>query len=103
MNTRIARRLNEARKSANDAMLSSVASEMVKVYNQSIVYGYIEGLIVSFVKVTPYDNETVIDLVPTCGMISIDDLYNMKTVWGADDVIVVTGDKGVFGLCFKIR
>lgn len=76
---------------------------MVTVYNLSIKNGYIEGLMVDFVRVTPCDGETVIDLVPTCGMIGINDLYNMKTVWGADDVIVVTGDKGVFSLCFKIK
>lgn len=102
MNTRIARRLNEARRCEDKVFLYKEAKDMVYIYNQAVKNGLVEGLFVIFVMVIPRPNETEIVIRASCGCAGINDLYNMKSVWGADDIVVYTnGEEGSFALVFK--
>lgn len=102
MNTRIARRINDARRNEDKEFLRTEVKDMVYIYNQAVKNGLIDGLFVNFVMVVRHDNETQIVLRALCGYAGINDLYNMKAVWGADDIVVYTcGEEGSFALVFK--
>lgn len=102
MNTRIIRRINDARRNEDKSFLRKEAKDMVYIYNQAVKNGFIDGLFVNFVLVIPHNNETEILLRASCGCAGINDLYNMKAVWGADDIVVYTnGEEGSFALVFK--
>ena len=102
MNTRIARRINVARHNEDKGFLRTEAEDMVYIYNQAVKNGFVDGLFVDFVLVVPHNNETEILLRASCGCAGINDLYNMKAVWGADDIVVYTnGEEGSFALVFK--
>lgn len=102
MNTRIARRINDARRNKDKEFLRTEVKGMVYIYNQAVKNGLVDGLFVNFVMVVRRDNETEILLRASCGCASINDLYNMKAVWGADDIVVYTyGEEGSFALVFK--
>ena len=106
MNTRIARRLNEASRSASpEKELKRVGEEITVAHNIAVTNGFLELPILDFVDAEPRLTEavnaaSVVIVAPKSGMISLDDLYNLKTAWGADEVNVLTADKSI-ELVFK--
>ena len=104
MNTRIARRLNEARRSANpEKELKRVGEEITVAHNIAVTNGFLELPILDYIDAEQGEEEDrtmSVIVAPKSGMISLDDLYNLKTAWGADDVNVLTADKSI-ELVFK--
>lgn len=86
MNTRIARRLNEARK--DEKTLNMAGREIVDAHNIAVACGYIELPHLIFVDCAENSAGVEVYVTPKSGMINLDDLYNLKTVWGADHVEV---------------
>lgn len=101
MNTRIARRLNEARRSANsEKELKLEGKAVTSAHNLAVTNGFLELPGLDFVDVEYSDDIVSVIVTPRSGMIGLNDLYNLKTAWGADDVNVLTADKTI-ELVFK--
>jgi hypothetical protein len=103
MNTRIARRLNEARK--DEKTLKKAGQEVVDAHNVAVACGYIELPHLTFMDCAENGIGVEVDVAPKCGMVSVDDLYNLKTVWGADRVEVYfdLNNGGYIGIIFKMK
>ena len=86
MNTRIARRLNEARK--DEKALNKAGQEIVDAHNIAVSCGYIELPHLTFMDCVEDGVGVEVYVTPKSGMVALDDLYNLKTVWGADRVEV---------------
>lgn len=101
MNTRIARRLNEAKKHT-DKELDNVARDIVEAHNKSARNGFIELPSIDY-RGTTYTAEGVISVCvsPKCGMANINDLWLLKEVWGASDLDVCSDSALVIILSFK--
>ena len=101
MNTRIARRLNEANRHTGKE-LNVTARDIVEAHNQASRNGFIDLPTINYCNVNS-DNEGTITVAvtPKCGMINIYDLYNLKTAWGADDLDVCNESGMVVLLTFK--
>lgn len=101
MNTRIARSLNEARHNVAPAMeIKRIGEEVTMAHNIAVTNGFLELPILEFVDAERQDHAIVVDIRPRSGMMDLNDLYNLKTAWGADDVNVLTADKSI-ELVFK--
>lgn len=88
MNTRIARRLNEASKHTGKE-LNTTARDIVEAHNQASRNGLIELQTINYCNVSS-DNEGTITVAvtPKSGIININDLYSLKHAWGADNLDV---------------
>lgn len=86
MNTKIARRLNEAR--MDEKTLKKAGQEVVDAHNIAVACGYIELPHLTFVDCVEAGESIEVYVTPKSGMVALDDLYNLKTVWGADRVEV---------------
>lgn len=104
MNTRIVRRLNLARCTANrEKELKSVAEEIVLGHNIAVTNGFLELPVLDYIDAEQGGEEErtmSVIVAPKSGMISLNDLYNLKTAWGADEVNVLTATQSV-ELVFK--
>ena len=101
MNTRITRRLNEASKHTGKE-LNTTARDIVEAHNQASRNGFIELPTINYCNVTSENNGIItVAVTPKCGMININDLYNLKTAWGADDLDVCSEGGMVVLLTFK--
>jgi len=101
MNTRIARRLNEARGNVNPSKeLLRVGEEITNGHNIAVTNGFVELPVLDFVDVEYNDDIISVIVSPDSGLIGLNDLYNLKAAWGADDVNVLTADKSI-ELVFK--
>lgn len=106
MNTKIARRLNEVRRIANpEKELKRVGDEITIAHNIAVTNGFLELPTLDFVDAEPrltkdVNAASVVIVAPKSGMIGLNDLYNLKTAWGADDVNILTADKSI-ELVFK--
>lgn len=95
MNTRIARLINEARKKTESAQELHITCHYTEqAYNTAIKLGFIEDLpTLKFVKVFEDDNCVTVMVTPHSGYAELKDLYNIKSVWGADDLHISTENK----------
>ena len=101
MNTRIARRLNEAGKHEGKE-LNVTARDIVEAHNQASRNGLIDLPTLNYCNVTSENNGTItVAVTPKCGMININDLYNLKTAWGADNLDVCSESGMTVLLTFK--
>lgn len=101
MNTRIARRLNEARGNVNPSKeLLRVGEEITNGHNIAVTNGFVELPVLDFMDVEYNDDIISVIVSPDSGLIGLNDLYNLKTAWGADEVNVLTADKSI-ELVFK--
>ena len=103
MNTKIARRLNEARK--DEKRLKNAGQEVVNAHNIAVACGYIELPHLTFVDCVEEVDGVEVYVAPKSGMVALDDLYNLKTVWGADRVEVCfdINNGGYICLVFKMK
>lgn len=101
MNTRIARRLNEANKHEGKE-LSNTAKDIVEAHNQASRNGLIELPTLNYCNVSSDNNGVItVGVSPKSGLILINDLYNLKIAWGADDLEVCNEGGMVILLTFK--
>lgn len=103
MNTKIARRLNEARKDGNT--LKMAGQEVVNAHNIAVACGYIELPHLTFVDCVEEGDDVEVYVTPKSGMVRMDDLYNLKGVWGADRVEVCfdPNNGGYICIVFKLK
>lgn len=66
--------------------LECEAREIVNAHNDAALYGFIDLGQLLYCNVVIDDLAIYITVQPRSGSISIHDLYNLKELWGADDV-----------------
>ena len=102
MNNKIDRKLNLCRHEADPKRAANiVATEIVDTHNAAVGNGFIELPTLDFCKAIIEDTSISIGVRPKSGIININDLYALKTTWGADEINILTGDCGVVELVFK--
>lgn len=102
MNTRIARRLNEASKHTGNE-LNVTARDIVEAHNQASRNGFIELPTLNYCNFTSENNGIItVAVTPKSGVIDINELYNLKTAWGADNLSVCNESGMVILLTFKL-
>lgn len=102
MNTRIARRLNEASKHTGNE-LNATACDIVEAHNQASRNGFIELPTLNYCNVSHDTKDTItVAVTPKSGVIDINELYNLKTAWGADNLSVCNESGMVILLTFKL-
>ena len=102
MNNRIARKLNQCRHEADPKRAANiVATEITDTHNAAVCNGFIDLPTLDFGEAIIEDKSISIGVRPKAGLITINDLYNLKTLWGADEINILTGDGGVVELVFK--
>lgn len=88
MNTRIARRLFET-ESKYPTQLDATARDIVEAHNQASYNGFIELPLLNYRTANSNANGSItIAVSPKCGTTSLNDLYNIKSAWGADSLDV---------------
>lgn len=103
MNTKIAKILNSARFADRENEVRRVGDKIVMAHNMAEAYGLVELPPLDCVGVEDDGDEVSIEVVSRSGMMTIDEIYNIKTVWGADRVEVYTGDTGMVSFVFRMN
>lgn len=99
MNTKIARRLNEA---VQKSELEKVGEEIVMAHNVAVANGFIElPFLDSKGAMSKTDGTVEVGVTPRCGIMSIDELWALKQAWGADRLEVCDEDCVVVLLAYK--
>lgn len=102
MNTKIARKLNQCRQISDQKKAASlIANEITEAHNAAVSNGFIDIPTLEFSEAHVEENTISLGLKPKAGIININDLYNLKTLWGADEINILTGDCGSIELVFK--
>ena len=102
MNNKIARKLNQCRLLPDTKDAASIyAKETTDAHNSAFAKGFIDLPALDFIEAIVEDNSISLRLKPKTGIININDLYNLKNLWGADEINVLTGDCGAVELVFK--
>lgn len=70
--------------------LDCEARELVNSHNNSVMFGLIEHQELIYSNCDFDENKITITVHPRSGQINIHDLYNLKELWGADDLNVLT-------------
>lgn len=102
MNNKIARKLNQCRHEADPKRAANiVASEITDTHNAAVSNGFIDLPTLDFGEAFIEDTNISIGVRPKSGLITLNDLYALKTTWGADEINILTGDSGAVELVFK--
>lgn len=95
MNTQIAQMLNKS-------LLAEITGrDVVNAHNSAVRFGFLQLPMLEYIDTTSSPAATTVVVAPVSGMADINDLYNIKTEWGADGLNVFTGDNGSIELVFK--
>lgn len=97
MNTNIVRRLKSNEPGIE---LDRVSEDIVCGHNKAVTNGFLELPMLEFVEADSTEKDISVLVAPKAGMISLSDIYNLKTAWGADDVYIHTADESI-ELVFK--
>jgi len=105
MNTNIVRKFNQCLHESNHTKALKLAAEdIINTHNKSVFYGLIQLPLLDFCNVIQEDNTIIISANPKSGLININDLFNIKTVWGADSVDIYTcSDNGIIEFSFNLK
>ena len=102
MNNKIARILNQCRPLPDPKKAASlIANEITEAHNAAVGNGFIDLPTLDFSEAHVEENTISLGLKPKAGIININDLYNLKNLWGADEINILTGDCGAVELVFK--
>ena len=102
MNNRIARKLNQCRQISDPKKAASlIANEITEAHNAAVGNGFIDLPTLDFGEAIIEDTSISVGVRPKSGIITINDLYALKTTWGADEINILTGDCGAVELVFK--
>lgn len=89
MSTKIISHLNAAVRSCDASKQQQLARDIVVAHNNAALYGFLELPLLEFYQLDlSVDKEIAIAVRLRSGMVKLDDLYNMRQAWGADDVEV---------------
>lgn len=95
MNTRIIRHLNSTKD------IETTCNEIVSAHNQAVKYGLVELPLLDYVESEVEDDIFFVYIVPSSGLVGLDDLYKLKGVWGADEINVCITANPSICLTFK--
>ena len=102
MNNRIARKLNQCRQISDPKKAASlIANEITEAHNAAVGNGFIDLPTLDFGEAIIEDTSISIGVRPKSGIITLNNLYALKTTWGADEINILTGDCGAVELVFK--
>ena len=102
MNNKIARKLNQCRHEADPKRAANiVATEIIDTHNAAVGNGFIDLPALNFGGAIIEDTNISIGVMPKSDLITLNDLYTLKTTWGADEINILTGDCGAVELVFK--
>lgn len=93
MNTKIIRNLNDA--AGKYESLCDAGESVVSAHNVAAANGFIDIPTLDYHNTFEYEDSIVVSVSPKSGLISIDDLYNLKHAWGADNIEVSMEDKTI--------
>lgn len=86
----------------NKSLLVEItAKEIVNAHNGAVKFGFLQLPLLDYIDATDSPDAATVVVAPVSGMADINDLYNIKTEWGADGLNVFTGDNGSIELVFK--
>lgn len=92
MNVRIAKALFHTLRSTGSKeqyqALGAEATSIIDTYNDAVTYGFVEAPTLKYGSVSFTDSQISLGVQPTSGMATINDLYNIKGIFGADDLTV---------------
>jgi len=89
MNNNIARVLHDKFHSSDpETDLKVFGLQVVNAHNQACTYGFLNLPQLQFDGIDVADNHVSLYAYPQSGMASLDDLYNIKSAWGADNLYV---------------
>ncbi len=104
MNTSIAKHLIEAIKPQHTSdELNFYAEDIVKTHNYAAIYGFVELPTLDYHGVEHDGNKIIVSVRPKCGMADLNDLYNLKQAWGADNIEIMTTDNPVICIVFNTK
>lgn len=104
MNTRIARQLNLALQNAGADSIKAMETagrEIVDAHNSAVRHGFLELPILEFVGSDFNDEVALLAVKPVAGVIYLEELYNLKSEWGANSLCVMEDDTLSIELGFK--
>ena len=105
-NTKIARQLIEAYNHpvSPESHLKDIAKELICAHNAAVKYGLLQLPFLDFIEVSSDENTEckIIDIEVNfkSGMAEINDVFNIKQEWGADEVYFLNSGRIAFE--FKI-
>ena len=103
-NTKIAKALIEATKPQYTSdELNWYAEDIVKTHNYAAKYGFVELPLLDYHGVEHEGDKITISVRPKCGMADLNDLYNIKTAWGADSIEIMTCENPAICITFNIK
>ena len=84
-------------------LVEMTGKDVVAAHNSAVNFGFLQLPLLDYIDTNASETETAITVAPVSGMADINDLYRIKTEWGADGVNVYTGEKGCIEVVFKKR
>lgn len=103
-NTKIAKRLIEAVYSKDSSnILDSYAEDIVKTHNYAALYGFIDLPMLNYHGVEHDSFKIFVSIRPKSGIIDINDLLNIKTAWGADNIEIAIDENPAICIVFNIK
>ena len=103
-NTKIAKQLIEATKPQYTSdELNWYAEDIVKTHNYAAKYGFVELPLLDYHGVEHDGDKIIISVRPKCGMADLNDLFNIKTAWGADSIEIMTCENPAICITFNIK
>ena len=103
-NTKIAKQLIEATKPQYTAdELNWYAEDIVKTHNYAAKYGFVELPMLDYHGVEHDGDKIIIFVRPKCGMANLSDLFNIKSAWGADDIVLMATENPSICIIFNTK
>ena len=103
-NNKIAKALIEATKPQYTSdELNWYAEDIVKTHNYAAKYGFIDLPLLDYHGVEHDGDKIIISVRPKCGMADLNDLFNIKTAWGADGIEIMTTENPVICIIFNTK
>lgn len=104
MNTSIAKHLIEATKPQHTSdELNFYAEDIVKTHNYAAIYGFVELPTLDYHGVEHDGDKIIISVRPKCGMADLNDLFNIKSAWGADSIVTMTAPDPSICIIFNTK
>jgi len=82
-------------------LVEMTGKDIINAHNTAVKYGFLQLPLLEYIDTTNSPETATVVVAPVSGMADINDLYNIKTEWGADGLNVFTGNNGSIELVFK--
>lgn len=82
-------------------LVEMTGKDVVAAHNNAVQFGFLQLPHLDYIDTHADNHSTAIIVAPTAGITTINDIYNIKIAWGADEVNVYTGTNGSIEFLFK--